>query len=575
MTLRLDDRHNTILETTTHALVLGGPGSGKTTLALLKAERRIDAGLAPGQAVLFLSFSRAAVSRIQDAMGKNVPASKRVLLQVQTFHSFFWDILQAHGYLLGAPRRLSILPSHDEKALRNGIEPGEEGWEAWEKSRIELFAQDGKVCFDLFAPLVAELFRRAARIRERVAARFPLIIVDEAQDTGTHQWDCIRLLAPHVQIAFLADLDQLIFDHLPGVGPERVQEIRTALAPLEIDLGSDNNRSPGTEIAVFAKDILRGIVRGSPYLNVERFRFKANAADRDRMIRQSVGYVSKRVRDLSGKSPESVAVIASYSRGVSIISAALRQDRPIAHQVLFDEAFVLLASKLGAFLLEPRSPKKSDDISIILVLLAEAYRAKGGKTALNKASTLLKWAEAERQGKHPKTNLVNAVRSVVQSCLDKPHTGKPGDDWSRVKRLLRAAGSPELDEVAEALDYLVAYNRGQRISSNLSELWMTNDHYGGAQQALADALAQEQLISAGDALKGIHVMNIHKCKGKQFDGIVLYRAQHNSPFVWPNDQPPYAKSRRVLHVAISRARKFVLIIDEAYSECPILDPHNL
>lgn len=575
MSLKLDERHKQILETGRHGLVLGGPGSGKTTLALLAAERRIDAGLSAGQAVLFLSFSRAAVTRIQDAMSKGVSGAKRHLLHVQTFHSFFWDVLQAHGYLLGSPRLLSIVPAHEEKAMRNGIEPGDEGWEEWEARRVALFRERGRVCFDLFAPLVADLLARAKKIVNRISAKYPLIIVDEAQDTATTQWTCIRTLAFQSRLLCLADLDQLIFDHLPGVGPERVEAIRAELNPVEVDLGSDNNRSPGTEIAVFARDILKGVVRGSGYKNVQRFRFKSDATARDRIIRQSVGFAYKQVKELTGKPAESVAVIASYSRGVSIISAALRQEKEIPHQVLFDEAFVLLASKIGAFLLEPRSTDLANDLCVLFELLADAYRAKGGKTAIDRAKTLYAWSAKQRQGTPPKTKLANALRVLLETSASEVYTGKPSADWSRIKHLLRASADTELQSVAHALDYLIAFNRGARISSSLSALWLANQNYQGARQALEDALTQEQLVSAADTLRGIHVMNIHKCKGKQFDGVVLYRAQHSSPFVWPNDPAPYTKSRRVLHVAISRARSFLLIIDEAYSACPILDPHAL
>jgi hypothetical protein len=50
-----------------------------------------------------------------------------------------------------------------------------------------------------------------------------------------------------------------------------------------------NNRSPGTEIATFARDILHGRVRGKPYQNVSRHRFSPKADGRDKAIRQSVG----------------------------------------------------------------------------------------------------------------------------------------------------------------------------------------------------------------------------------------------------------------------------------------------
>jgi DNA helicase-2/ATP-dependent DNA helicase PcrA len=575
MSLRLDDRHKKIIETGRHSLVLGGPGSGKTTLALLVAENRIEQGLSIGQSVLFLSFSRAAVMRIQDAMSKSLPAPKRVLLQVQTFHSFFWSVLQAHGYLLGAPRVLSIVPSHDEKAMCNGIKPGHEHWQEWENARRQLFTEKGRVCFDLFAPLTQELFTRSLRIADRVSTRFPLIVVDEAQDTGTEQWACVKSLSSNSRLVCLADLDQLIFDHLPGVGPERVAEIRSQLNPVEIDLGSENNRSPGTEIAIFARDILKGVVRGAPYANVKRFRFKSEAAERDKMIRQGLGFMYNKLKEINGKPAESIAVIASYSRGVSVISAALRQNRAIPHQVLFDEAFVLLASKIGAFLLEPRSPEPANDLCVLLELLADAYRAKGGVSALKNAATISGWAAKQHQAKPPRTKLVKALCALLEAIATEPHSGNPSADWIRIKKLLRVSAAEELRDVAEALDYLIAYNRGQRISSRLSEVWLERRNYQGAREALEDALAQEQLSGASDSIKGIHVMNIHKCKGKQFDGVVLYRQQHHSPFVWPNDPEPHAKSRRILHVAISRARSFVLILDEAYSNCPIVGPHQL
>jgi len=48
-------------------LVLGGPGSGKTTVGLAAARARICAGLDSHQHVLFVSFSNSAVYQISNA----------------------------------------------------------------------------------------------------------------------------------------------------------------------------------------------------------------------------------------------------------------------------------------------------------------------------------------------------------------------------------------------------------------------------------------------------------------------------------------------------------------------------
>jgi DNA helicase-2/ATP-dependent DNA helicase PcrA len=555
---------------------MGGPGSGKTTLALMKATKRITNGLSPGQRVLFLSFSRAAVARIADAAKGQIPTDQQSMLSIQTFHSFFWHILQGYAYLLGSPRTVSIVLAHDEKAMRDGIERESPAWEAWETSRRQMFSDQGRICFDLFAPLTAEIMTRSKTVRNRVAKRYPLILVDEAQDTGDEQWECVRLLADRSQVICLADPDQMIYDFLPGVGPARIGQIRAALAPLEIDFGTENNRSPGTEITTFARDVLLSKVKGSGYKGVSRQRFQSSVDKRDKAIRSSIGILLKRIKEETGNAPKSIALIASYGSGVAIISSALQKDNPIRHQVLFDEAFTLLASRVAAFLLEPKDKSKNaDNIATLLELVGVAFRAKGKQAALAKWSKCVAYANRCRAGDIPTFKIVVAASALVAAARNRELTGDPGRDWLSVKKDMRQVGEESFAEVASSLDYLVAFARGRRIRNNLSEIWMQHAAYIGAREALDSALAQEQLLSADEELQGIHVMNMHKCKGKQFDGVVLYRQQHHSPFVWRGEAVPHAGSRRLLHMAITRARAHVLLLDEAFSTCPILAEHTL
>lgn len=555
---------------------MGGPGSGKTTLALIKANQRITAGLSPGQCVLFLSFSRAAVARITDGAKGQIPTGQQSFFAIHTFHSFFWQILQGYAYLLGAPKRISIVLAHDEKAMRSGIERGDPGWAAWETSRRRIFEEQGRICFDLFAPLAADILSNSRSIRKRVTARYPLIIVDEAQDTGDEQWDCIRLLAEQSQVICLADPDQMIYDFLPGVGPARISQIRAALAPLEIDFGTENNRSPGTEIATFARDILVNNVRGSGYKGISRYRFQSSVSQRDLAIRKSIGVLVKRIKEQAGSGPQSVALMASYGNGVTVISSALQKGSPIRHQVLFDEAFTLLASRVAAFLLEPKEQSnRADDIATLLELVGASFRAKGNQSAISKWKKTMLYADRCRGGQIPTFNIVNAASALVSAAGNRKYLGDPSRDWQTVKTDMREVGETSFSEIASSLDYLDAFARGRGIRDSLSKLWMQNTTYIGAREELDSALGNEQLFSSGEELRGIHVMNMHKSKGKQFDGVVLYRQQHHSPFVWRGEAPPHAVSRRLLHMAITRAKKHVLILDEAYSKCPIIDDHTL
>jgi len=569
-----------------HALVLGGPGSGKTTVALRKAVARIKGGLTPGQTVLFLSFSRAAVARVMDAAKIEVAKQDMKLLSVETFHSFFWRLLRPHGYLLGAPRSLSILLPHDEKALRGGIDEDDPGWQDWLGTREKLMWEQGRVAFDLFAPNAAALLERCKHLPHLVGAANPLIIVDEAQDTGTYAWRCVELLAPHSQIICLADLDQQIYDFLPGVGPERVADIRNTLKPYEEDLGSENGRSPDSEILNFANDILTNRPRGAPYKGVEVIGYNPKGMNLNVLLRRGMKAIFDAAEEQGREPPKTIAVLTDTggnalgaSKALSAVGEA-NKGKAIGHKLHFDEAEALLTARMAAFLLEPKVEARQDaDVATCMDLLSNARKSTGaGKMEV---ATMLKQSLDLRAGKVSKAAIVGALRGVLTELHQQGFSGNPAVDWILVKRVLRDSGHKDLLRAVQQLDYMVAFQRGDRISAGLAEEWLRDGAYTHARQALDHAFAQDQLLDGTQSLTGVHIMNVHKAKGKQFDGVILVRqARFSGPkpesnFVWRGDAPPYAKSRKILRVGASRAREHLVVLDPIWPTCPIMKGHKL
>lgn len=570
-----------------HALVTGGPGSGKTTIALRKAVKRIQEGMAPGQAALFLSFSRAAVARILDTAKLEANAAEQSQLSIQTFHSFFWEILKAHAYLLGAPRKLSILLPQDEKALSGGIDNEDDGWDQWLVERERLFREEGRIAFDLFAPNATHLLATSSHLLSSLARRHPIIIVDEAQDTGQFAWQCIEMLAPHAQIICLADLEQQIFDYLPGVGPERIAAIRAALNPLEVDLGTQNHRSPNSEILIFANNILDGQVRGAPYKGVSSLSYRPEnpTPNWNHLLRRALAQLLLKIRTESDNRTKTVAILVSNNRSALRMSNALNAIEPntgkaVRHKLLFDEAEALLSARFAAFLLEPKDLTQLElNVATSMELIAAARRATGqAKAAVGK---LLEQAGKIRGGKTLNIKIVNALRALIAGLHADRFTGDPATDWLAVKHALRATGQDELLRVATQLDFLVAFRRGHRISAGLSNEWLRDGAYTNARLALDQALAQEQILDGVEAPAGLQVMNFHKAKGKQFDGVIIVRearrtaAGVESSFIWRGDNAPYPKSRKVLRVGITRARVHTLIVNPMWPVCPLLKGHKL
>jgi DNA helicase II / ATP-dependent DNA helicase PcrA len=406
-----------------------------------------------------------------------------------------------------------------------------------------------------------------------------LVIVDEAQDTGPHAWRCIEMLAAKSQIICLADLEQQIFDHLPGIGPERMDAIKAALTPLEINLGSQNMRSPGSQIAEFGQDIIAGRVRAGGYKGVSSLSFHRNA-DLNVTLRKALGSLQRQVRSETKEWAKTIAILVPTAKEAAKVSASLNVGKkPVPHKLMFDEDEARLAARFAAFLLEPKDGMTiGSQLAEALMLLCDLRRAAGARSD---ASQLLGWATRCKAGKVSTAGLVRALYKLLTTLTTSSFTGDPGRDWTYMKTSFRSSGQALFQGVATHLDYLVAFNRGKRISAGLSASWETNSSYVKAREVLDNSLAQDLILDGVDDPDGIQVMTIHKSKGKQFDGVIVLRGDRHdgknfvSNFIWRDDKHPYRRSRKILMVAATRAKVHTMMVQQVWPLCPIMSYHNL
>ena len=481
-------------------------------------------------------------------------------VEIKTYHSFAWDILRSHGYLLSSQRKLAVIGAHDTAVLRAGLEDRE-----WSREEERLFMEDGRVTYDQFAPRAADLLERSGVVRNCFSHAHPLILVDEFQDTDEEQWRLIRVLSDDSEIIALGDAGQRIYAWRKGVSATRLQDFAATFDAATFDFQDENNRSPATGIAGFARRLV------SPDAHVDlpddivftrypSWQFEIGL--RFALIKTWNETVRR-----TGHRDLSLAVAARSRSMVRLVSDFLGKELtvggtkhpPVRHDVMFDQNQIALAARVIAFVMASSALPQNERLASGLEKVAAVLRSSGRKTAIQTSNQLLGWAGKCRDDKVPSTKCVRALAAVFEAVGAVGLVGSPTEDWRAVRRALERSDADELKRTGEHAQYLRLLRRGSAIEERLAELWRQKGNYEGAEPALDEAILQVQIIDNHREASRISVMTMHQLKGREYDSVLLVEDQHRS-FRGRDDQPPYMETRRLLQMSLTRARNFACIL---------------
>lgn len=535
----------------------GGPGSGKTTISLLKA-KQVIAKLTAGQEILFLSFSRAAVRQVMTRCKLILNRDERSAIEVQTYHSFCLDGLRSHGRLLNGLQARIAYPDLEriEKAEFKGD---------WPQELARRAKAEGIFAFNQFAGAMADILEGCSAVRCLFGNKYPLIIVDEFQDTDDDQWRIVAALSRVTTIFCLADPDQSIFQYDPKVDPLRLTKARDFLNPKVVDLVGDNHRSPNGGILAFANAVLNNTGLPSPCAEVTQHSYPPKGFEST--VHAAVIWMFSQLAKAKVERP-TIAVLTRSNPLVSDISALLGQEhtykkrtlKPVAHEVVWDPELSAAAAVVLASILEWPRTDVGEAQAQTLRLVSAYYRLKaatdGTQAAKNLSRQFAEAATAVSSGGKLRTKKAKEVAATV--AIGVSLVGDPAEDWRAASQVL--ARTEALAEIYRQVRLVRLFRATDALGQGLAGSWVATGGYVGATVLVKKVLDQERLISAELEPQGLLVMNIHKSKGKEFDGVILVEGAFKSFFFDRNEEAPFTQSRKLLRVAISRARTRVAIV---------------
>ena len=603
------------------ALVIAGPGSGKTSTITARVGQLLLRGV-PATQILCLTFTNKAAQEMRERITQKYTVGKKI--KICTFHALAGELLRRYGGVIGYTPKMTILDSEDQEDLMAQIarqKYADDHSVDFTKPKIrklllminnhrenlepmsvlqkmvydeELPEHDLAVMQEYlrrmhhhnstdFSGLLSETVRLLSTAQPKVATtervinklhrQYRFIQVDEYQDTNVAQNEIVELLAGESDnVLAVGDQDQSIYEWR-GANPEGIGKFinrgkgKKGCAVFHL---STNYRSTPEIIATADR-----LIKHSPNrMAIEFVAARASigkpprldAFNNPELEASAVAEKVKACIHLLGIRPEEIAVFYRLNDMSRAVETALAR-RQIPYKVFGGQSFYDRAEIRDciAMLRLLNNPK---DAAAFTRVVNKPKRGIGEKTI----------GKIENFAAMKSVDLIAACAHVDELFADDEHVA------DAVKQMHFIYGMDQKGKtVADLLSEVVSRNNYKKyLEANEKEepgkiderkrcvdeminslaLWCGDNPEG----SIADYLGYIVLLTSADDKDdggSVKLMSLHSSKGLEFDAVFMVGVENNllphKKAVMERPEAGLNEERRLCYVGFTRARKHLFV----------------
>ena len=579
-------------------LILAGAGSGKTRVITTKIAYLVGSlGMSP-RSILAVTFTNKAAQEMKERVLAMVPHAEEVM--VRTFHSFGAWFLRVNCELVGLGRNfliydqddsISLLKSalgdeEDRGSLRRTYEeisrvkdlgiPGDAPAEGIAAAGCspdvyrrydERLRATGNVDFGDLILLPTKILRQHAEVRERTRQRFPVILVDEYQDSNIAQFELLReLYGPSTYLCVVGDDDQSIY-RFRGAEVANILSFPKVFAGTEIIRLEQNYRSTQSILDVASAVVAHNAGRLGKKLWTEAPAGEpvtiACLGDQE----EEASFCGRLVTD-------------GFAGRTAILYRMNAQSRPFEEYFFHLGIPFRLVGTVGFY-----SREEVRDVVAFLKLLDNPKDEVSFRRIVNKPVRGIGAASVNRivaEWRAGGGSLLDAGARAADSLASRARAGLTAF-LSLLAELAELVESVPLAELARTVmvrsGLHASYESRDRAddtskADNLEELVNATLRYGSGREALHQFLLNSALQSAAEqsgtqddeggakaARARVTLITLHNTKGLEFDRVIVTGLEEG---VFPHESSSLAaddveEERRLFYVGITRAREKLIL----------------
>ena len=601
------------------SLVIAGAGSGKTRVLTYKIAYLLSKGMKPWS-IMALTFTNKAAREMKERIGRLVGDDLAQHLYMGTFHSIFSRILRAEAEHIGFNNNFTIYDETDSRSLIKAIvkEMGldDKSYKpAAVHARIsmaknnlvsaESYASDaaifeqnkraqmpelGKIfvayvqrCrqanamdFDDLLVLTYRLFGEHEEIRQKYAARFDYILVDEYQDTNHVQMSIVmQLCKEKLRVCAVGDDSQSIYS-FRGANIDNILNYQKQLKGTRLFKLEQNYRS--TQTIVKAANSLIKFNRNQIKKDVysenavgEKLQYKPAYSDKEEAV--IVAKVIKRIKRQDNCEYHDFAILYRTNAQSRSFEEEFRKQG-IPYRIYGGLSFYQ-RKEIKDIIAYFRLVANPDDEEAIKRIINYPARGIGATTVMKIADCAhqnqVSFWEVIGEPAHYGLNVnkgtlakLDNFRLLISSFIERSHTT---DVYELGDAIIKESGISQDIMSGRDADDLARQENLEEFLSAMSAFVEERREEGRMDEAfLTDYLQDVALLTDADSEGAkdeprVSLMTVHAAKGLEFATVFIVGLEEN---IFPSPLAAMSvreleEERRLLYVAITRAEKHCIL----------------
>ena len=601
------------------SLVIAGAGSGKTRVLTYKIAYLLSKGMKPWS-IMALTFTNKAAREMKERIGRLVGDDLAQHLYMGTFHSIFSRILRAEAEHIGFNNNFTIYDEADSRSLikaivkemglddksykpaavhakismaKNNLVSAESyasDAAIYEQNKRAQMPEVGKIflayvqrCkqanamdFDDLLVLTHQLFREHEEIRQKYAARFDYILVDEYQDTNHVQMSIVmQLCKEKLRVCAVGDDSQSIYS-FRGANIDNILNYQKQLKGTRLFKLEQNYRSTQT-IVKAANSLIknnRNQIKKDVYSENavgEKLQYKPAYSDKEEAV--IVAKDIKRIKRQDNCEYHDFAILyRTNAQSRSFEEEFRRQGIPYR---IYGGLSFYQRKEIKDIIAYFRLVANPDDEEAIKRIINYPARGIGATTVMkiadcahqNQVSFWEVIGEPAHYGlnvnKGTLTKLDN-FRLLISSFIERSHTT---DVYELGDAIIKESGISQDIMSGRDADDLARQENLEEFLSGMSAFVEERREEGRMDEAfLTDYLQDVALLTDADSEGAkdeprVSLMTVHAAKGLEFATVFIVGLEEN---IFPSPLAAMSvreleEERRLLYVAITRAEKHCIL----------------